>query len=79
LTPKDDANLVAMDHFILDDVIVNFIIPVYKETDADWYSMNADSVLDFFWTFVSSLRRGYLSNGPNNPGFAAGYNLPGPV
>jgi hypothetical protein len=28
LTPKDDANLVVMDHFILDDVIVNFIIPV---------------------------------------------------
>jgi hypothetical protein len=36
LTPEDDANLVAMDHFILDNVIVNFIIPVYKETDANW-------------------------------------------
>jgi hypothetical protein len=48
LTPKDNANLVAMDHFILDGVIVNFIIPVYEETDANWYSKNTDSALDFF-------------------------------
>jgi hypothetical protein len=48
LTPKDDANLVAMDYFILDNVIVNFIIPVYEETNANWYSKNADLELDFF-------------------------------
>jgi hypothetical protein len=47
LTPEDSANLVAMDHFILDDVIVNFIIPVYEETNANWYSKNADLALDF--------------------------------
>jgi hypothetical protein len=80
LTPEDDANLVAMDHFILDNVIVNFIIPVYEETDANWYSKNVDLALDFFsgplFPAYAIEALGYPSNGTNNPHFAAGYNLP---
>jgi hypothetical protein len=83
LTPEDDANLVAMDHFILDNVIVNITIPVYEEIDANWYSKNADSALDFFsgpsFPAYAIKALSYPSNGPNNPGFAAGYNLPGCV
>jgi hypothetical protein len=83
LTPEDDANLVAMDHFILDDVIVNFIIPVYEETDANWYSKNADLALDIFsgplFPAYAIEALGYPSNGPNNSGFTVGYNLPGHV
>jgi hypothetical protein len=80
LTPKDDVSLVAMDHFILDDIIVNFIIPVYEETDANWYSKNVDSALAFFsgpsFPACAIEALSYPSNGPNNPGFATGYNLP---
>lgn len=83
LTPEDESNLVAMDHFILDDVIVNFMIPVYEETDANWYSKNMDSALDFFsgpsFPAYAVEKLGYPSDGPGNPGFAAGYNLPAPV
>jgi hypothetical protein len=79
LTPKDDANLVAMDHFILDDVIVNFMIPVYEETDANWYSKNADSALDFFsgpsFPSYAIEALGYPSSRPNNPRFAAWLQL----
>jgi hypothetical protein len=79
LTPKDDANLVAMDHFILDNVIVYFMITVYKETDANWYSKNADLALDFFsgpsLPSYAIEALGYPSNGPNNPRFASGYIL----
>jgi hypothetical protein len=80
LTPDDPAHLVAVDHFILDDIIVNFMCKVYEDTDASWYSKNTESALDFFTgplfpTYaVDTL--GYPSSGANNPGFAAGFNLP---
>lgn len=74
LTPDDDANLVAMDHFIQDDVIVNLMKTVYEETDSDWYGRNNDCALDFFsgplFPDYAVEALGYPSNRHNVPGFA---------
>jgi hypothetical protein len=76
LTPGDPEQLVAVDHFLLDDVIVKFMCKVYEDTDASWYSKNTESALDFFSrpSFLPDAVEtlGYPSNRSNIPGFAAG-------
>jgi hypothetical protein len=80
LTPEDPANFVAMDHFIHNDVIVNIMVKVYEETDAGWYNINREAALDFFsgplFPAYAIEKLGYPSSAPNNPGCAAGFNLP---
>jgi hypothetical protein len=80
LTPENDADFVALDHFIQDDVIVNIMINVYEEADANWYNKNHEAALDFFsgpsFPVYAIEQLGYPSNTPNNPGFVAGFKVP---
>jgi hypothetical protein len=80
LTPENEADLVAMDHFLLDNVIVNIMTTVYEGTDTNWYSHNVDSALDFFsgplFPACAVQALGYPSIAADNPGFAPGFNPP---
>jgi len=80
LTPHAEADLQAMDHFILDATIVNLICTVYDETDTNWYNKNRASALDFlsgplFPTYAVE-QLGYPSSGLDRNGIAASFNMP---
>jgi hypothetical protein len=77
LTPHAEADLQAMDHFILDATIVNLVCTVYDKTDTNWYNRNRASALNFFsgplFPLYAMEQLGYLANGRDRNGIAAGF------